>query len=125
MKITRFEDLDCWKASRELVRLTIASCEKGKLSSDFSMQNQLKRAALSAMNNIAEGFGRKSDLECIRFLDISQSSSIEVKSMTYALEDSDYVPIEMIMAIRTKAEDSKSLTLGLIRYLRNRSPRFK
>jgi len=72
------------------------------------------------MNNIAEGFGRNSNKEFIRFLDISQSSAMEVKSITYALEDCPCLSMETIMAIREKAEEVKGLGLGFIRYLRTK-----
>ena len=96
------------------------ACEEGKLSKDFETRAQIKRAALSTMNNIAEGFGRKGNKEFIRFLDISQSSAIEVKSITYVLSDMKYLPEEKIVAIQMKAEETKSITLGLIRYLRTK-----
>jgi four helix bundle protein len=119
-KVERFEDLKCWQCARELVKMVFDVCDEGKLSKDFETRSQFKRASLSVMNNIAEGFGRKSDKEFIRFLDFSQSSAIEVKSITYALEDSYYIPIEKINSIRDKSEEAKSLTLGLIRYLRTK-----
>src|SRR5882672_10431539 len=115
-KVERFEDLRCRQAARELVKLVYLACEEGKLVKDFETKAQIKSAALSSMNNIAEGFGRKSNKEFIRFLDISQSSAMEVKSITYALSDLGYLPEEKIFAIREKAEETKSLTLGLIRY---------
>lgn len=107
-------------AARELVKLVYLACEEGKLTKDFETKGQVKRAALSAMNNIAEGFGRGSNKEFIRFLDISQSSAMEVKGITYALADLNYLSEEKILAIRDKAEETKSLTLGLIRYLRTK-----
>jgi four helix bundle protein len=119
-KIERFEDLHCWQQARELVKLVYESCEHGKLSKDFETRSQLKRAALSVINNIAEGFGRGSSKDFIRFLDIAQSSALEVKSMTYTLMDLAYLEEEKITTIRLKAEETKSLTLGLIRYLRTK-----
>ncbi len=119
-RIDRFEDLECWKSARELVRLTIEACKQAGLEKDYEMQSQLKRAALSAMNNIAEGFGRHGHKEFIRFLDISQSSSMEVKSLTYVLEDGCCIDSDRIHLMRKKAEETKALTLGLIRYLRKR-----
>lgn len=119
-KIERFEDLDCWKAARQLVKLVYIACEQGKLSKDFETKGQIKRAALSTMNNIAEGFGRKSNKEFVRFLDFSQASAMEVKSITYALEDCDYLDADRISEIRNKAEEVKSLDLGLIRYLQRK-----
>ena len=57
-KIERFEDLECWKTSRELVKQTYAIYLLGTLNKDFRTQNQIKRASISVMNNIAVGFGR-------------------------------------------------------------------
>jgi four helix bundle protein len=119
-KIEKFEDLKCWQASRELVKLVYLNCEEGKLAKDFETRGQIKRAALSSMNNIAEGFGRGSNKEFIRFLEIAQSSAMEVRSITYALSDLQYLPEKENLAIRNKAEEVKSLTLGLIRYLRTK-----
>lgn len=70
------------------------------------------------MNNIAEGFGRESHKEFVRFLDISQSSAIEVKSMLYVLSDLDYVPQEQVKILMDKTEETKALTRGLMRHLR-------
>ncbi|MCK6617422.1 MAG: four helix bundle protein [Cyclobacteriaceae bacterium] len=120
-KITRFEDLKCWQLSRELVRQVYQACDQGKLSKDFETRDQIKSAALSVMNNIAEGFGRYSNKEFIRFLDFSQSSAIEVKSITYALEDLEYLSMDKIIQIREKAEETKNTTLAFIRYLKNRN----
>src|SRR5258706_6067997 len=114
-KVERFEDLRCWQAARELVKLVYLACEEGKLAKDFDTRAQIKKAALSSMNNIAEGFGRFSNKDFIKFLDISQSSSNEVKSITYALEDVNYLPIERILEIRDKAEETKNITLAFIR----------
>jgi four helix bundle protein len=120
-KVEKFEDLRCWQAARELVKLVYLSCEEGKLSIDFETRGQLKRAALSSMNNIAEGFGRFSSKDFIKFLDIAQSSANEVKSITYVLEDINHIPIQKINEIRAKAEETKNITLAFIRYLRTKT----
>lgn len=119
-RIEKFEDLKCWKAARELVRMVYIACEEGKFVKDFDTKSQIRRAALSTMNNIAEGFGRGSNKEFIRFLEIAQSSAMEVKSITYVLIDLDYLPEDRIIEISRKAEETKSVTLGLIRYLRTK-----
>ncbi|MFN7600942.1 MAG: four helix bundle protein [Bacteroidota bacterium] len=119
-KIEKFEDLKCWQAARELAKLVYNACENGKLAKDFDTKSQLRRAALSTMNNIAEGFGRGSDKVFIRFLEMSQSSAMEVKSMTYILMDLAYLDEQSVTFISEKAEDTKSITLGLIRYLRSK-----
>ncbi len=120
--IVRFEDLDCWKAARQLVKLALDATSEGRLSKDFNMRSQLLRASLSTMNNIAEGFGRAGHSDVIRFYDIAQCSCNEVKSMTYVFEDAEYIPLAKILNLRSKSEETKALTLGLIRYLRRKYP---
>ncbi len=120
-KIEKFEDLDCWKAARELTNLVYEVSEKGKLRTDFDTKSQFKRAALSSMNNIAEGFTRVSQKEFMRFLDIARSSAGEVKSMTYILDDQNYIPKEDIETLHKTVDKTIKLTLGLLRYLRNKN----
>jgi four helix bundle protein len=120
-KLKRFEELKCWQAARSLVKEVYTMCRNGELSKDFETKGQFKKAALSTMNNIAEGFGRFSEADFIRFLDYSQSSALEVQSMTYVLEDMDYIPKKQAESIRRQAEQTKAITLGLIIYLRKKA----
>jgi four helix bundle protein len=117
-KVQRFEDLKCWQAARALVKEVYLVCEEGKLAKDYDTKGQLKKAALTTMNNIAEGFGRFSRKDFIRFLDIAQSSVLEVQSMLYVLEDLEYLMADKLTTLRLKSEETKNLTLGLIKYLR-------
>jgi four helix bundle protein len=120
-KVERFEDLNCWKKSRELVKLVYSISEKGKLKSDFDLKSQFRRASVSSMNNIAEGFSRFSQKEFIRFLDISSSSSGEVKSMLYILEDLQYASSEDLKNLHFLTDETKKLTLALLKYLVNKN----
>jgi four helix bundle protein len=117
-QVKTFEDLKCWQRARELVQLVNQACMSDKLRTDFDTKSQFKRAALSVMNNIAEGFGRESHREFARFLEIAHASCMEVKSMTYVIEDSNIVSIDVIHAIRTKADETRGLIRGLMKYLR-------
>ena len=119
MKVQRFEDPRCWQAARELVKMVYIISRTGELARDFETKGQFRKAALSTMNNIAEGFGRFSKKDFIRFLDISQSSALEVQSMLYVLTDLEYFTIDKVQDIRLKAEETKNLTLALIKYLRS------
>jgi four helix bundle protein len=116
-KIQKFEDLICWQESRSIVKDVFILCQKGELVKDFDTKSQLKRAALSTMNNIAEGFARYHKKEFIRFLDFSQSSAAEVKSMLYVLEDLKYINDEQVLSFHERTDKVRNLTLGLIRYL--------
>ncbi|MBU1012353.1 MAG: four helix bundle protein [Bacteroidetes bacterium] len=81
--IKNFEDLEIWMISRELVNLIYSDLRK---CHDFAFKDQITRAGISSMNNIAEGFCRSSDSEFKQFLNISKGSSGEVKSMYYKLK---------------------------------------
>lgn len=117
MAARHFEELDCWNESRALVNLVFSACEGGKLAKDFGTSDQIRRAALSVMNNIAEGHGRNSRKEFIRFLDFAQSSSLEVKSITYILSDQNYLSHDHAESIRAKADRIKNMIRGLIKHL--------
>ena len=80
----RFEDLEIWQESRRLHKLVYLALDQCK---DFSFRDQMRRAALSVMNNISEGFERRTKKDFAHFLDLSKGSAGEVRSMTYAAED--------------------------------------
>jgi four helix bundle protein len=88
MKAERFEDLIIWQRSKELTLLVYKAFEGLK---DFSFKNQIQRAAVSVMNNIAEGFERKSNKEFKQFLYIAKGSAGEVRSMLYIANDLNYI----------------------------------
>lgn len=115
--IKRFEDLECWKAARLLVKTVYTCSQIGELSKDWDTKSQIKRAALSVMNNIAEGFGRFGDKDSLRFYDIAKDSVYEVKSMLYVLEDVNYLTNEQLDNLRNLTDNALNLTLGWIRHL--------
>ncbi len=120
-KVEKFEDLRCWQEARILVKEIYLLTEKGKLAKDFDTRSQLRRATLSVMNNIAEGFGKFSNKEFIRYLDIANNSASEVKSILYVLHDLGYSTEDEIKKLQTKADEVKVLCLALIKYLVKRS----
>ena len=120
-KVSKFEDLDCWIAARELVKEIYKISNEGKLAKDWDTRSQFRRAALSIMNNIAEGFARYHDKEFIRFLDFAQSSAAEVKSMLYVFEDVELLEKDKVDRLHKMTDKVRNLTLGLIRYLKNKN----
>ena len=116
-KVEKFEDWDCWKAGRELVNLVFDLCEKPALAKDFDTKSQIKRASVSTMNNVAEGFGRYSNNEFVRFLNIAQSSALEVRSMSYVLLDRKYITPKEFDLLYEKSNKVIGLNNGFIRYL--------
>lgn len=119
-KIERFEDLKCWQESRLLVKRVYELTNSDPLSRDWDTRSQFRRAALSVMNNIAEGFGRFSRREKIRFLEYSSSSASEVKSMLYLFKDLKYLEEPQFDLLFDQVETTQKLTLGFVKYLNNK-----
>lgn len=116
MKIERFEDIESWKEGRKLVTDVYAALDGCK---DYSFKDQIQRAAISVMSNIAEGFDRASNKEFIQFLVIARGSVSEVKSLSYAAQDIGYFDESKFRAIGERCTRLINLLNGLMRYLRN------
>ena len=86
--VKNFEELKIWQESKDII-LEIYTLFKN--CKDFGFKDQIQRAALSIMNNIAEGFERNSDADFRRFLIIAKASCGEVRSMLYLTEDLKYL----------------------------------
>ena len=85
--IQRFEDIQAWQEARKLVKMIYALTSKDLFSKDYGMRDQIQRASVSTMANIAEGFDCESKLEFARFLGIARRSAVEVQSILYATLD--------------------------------------
>jgi four helix bundle protein len=89
--IRKFEDLVAWQESRKLVRLVYAVVAADSIRRDYGLCDQLRRAAVSTMANVAEGFDCESRIEFAHFLTIARRSSVEVQSLLYAALDTDQI----------------------------------
>ena len=118
-KVERFEDLLCWQKARELVKIIYTMTKEDSFFRDYRFKEQLQSASVSVMSNIAEGFSRFHRKEFIRFLDFSQSSASEVKSLLYVAIDQNYLPSDQITHIQQIVDDTRQLVLGLLRYLKS------
>lgn len=96
MKIDRFEDIDTWKEARELVKSVYAVSHECR---DFGYKDQIQRASISVMSNIAEGFDRGTNKEFIQFLVIARGSASEVKSLAYTGMDIGHLKSETFEAL--------------------------
>jgi four helix bundle protein len=111
--IKNFEDLDLWKLSRELVKMIYSDFARCR---DFAFRDQITRAGISVMNNISEGFCRKSDNEFRQFLNISKGSTGEVKNMYYIAEDLKYIDTETASERRIKCQKLLNSLGGFMKY---------
>ncbi|MDA3867911.1 MAG: four helix bundle protein [Salinivirgaceae bacterium] len=114
-----FEDIEAWQLARALVKEMFIIFNEKKLKTEFELMSQFKRANISIMNNIAEGYGRYSNADFIRFLDYASASASEVKSMLYVMEDLNFLNPNDAQLYRGKVDVIQSKILGLIKYLRN------
>ena len=117
-KIERFEDIDAWKKARELTKIIYEVTSQGKLASDFSLRDQIRRAAVSIMANIAEGFEREGNKEFRQFLATAKGSAGEVKALLYVALDAGLTTMEQFQRIRTLADETSRLLAGFLRYLK-------
>jgi len=110
--IQRFEDIQAWQEARILVRMIYVLTNKEQFAKDFGMKDQIRRASVSAMTNIAEGFDCESKLEFARFLGIARRSAVEVQSLLYAALDANYVNQKEFAAHYEQARKTKALIGG-------------
>jgi four helix bundle protein len=119
MKITRFEDLDCWKEARQLTRQVYEAVEQNpRWQKELRLCGQIQNASGSVMANIAEGFVRRSNKEFVQFLFIAMSSCAEVQSHLYIALDQGYLSKDSFESIYGQADTTARIISGLIKYLR-------
>jgi four helix bundle protein len=114
MNIEKFENLIVWQKSRVLCKSIYKSFS---LSNDFGFNNQIQRASVSIMNNIAEGFERKSNKEFRQFLYIAKGSCGEVRSMLHLAGDLEKIEKENCELLKTQSEEISKILSGLIKSL--------
>ncbi|MBI4469529.1 MAG: four helix bundle protein [Acidobacteria bacterium] len=116
--IRRFEDIEAWRRARELAREVYRHSKTGDFARDYGLRDQIRRASISVMSNIAEGFERSGRAEFVQFLKIAKGSAGEVEAQLYVALDQGYISPAEFDSLRSSAVESKRLIGGLIRYLR-------
>lgn len=118
MKIERFEDIEAWQKARELVKGIYQVTGEGEFAKDHSLKDQIRRASISAISNIAEGFSRQTDKEFVQFLGIAKGSASEVQSQLYVALDLKYISGTAFKQLYELSEETIRLISGFIKYLR-------
>jgi four helix bundle protein len=119
MNYKKFEDLPCWKKARELCQAISDLINQGEFRKDYSLRDQIWRAAGSIMDNIAEGFDDGSTREFIRFLGYSQRSCSEVQSQSYRALDCRYINQAQFDKVYELASECRKQIKGFRKYLRD------
>ena len=120
--INRFEDIQAWQKARELVKLIYMETGKGPFAKDFPLKDQTKRAAISIMLNIAEGFGRKTDKEIKQYLVQAHGSCAEVQAALYIALDQSYVTEKVFKQLYDSTDEISRMIMGLYNYLTHKTP---
>ena len=116
MGIERFEDIQSWQEARLLVRDVYAFLRD---CNDRGFKDQMQRAVISIMSNIAEGFERGGNKEFVYFLTVARGSLAEVKSLSYAGFDIKFITSEQFVTIENRTKKLNGLLNGFISYLKN------
>ena len=126
--IKRFEDIESWKEARKLTAKLYKTCRVKPLAADYGLCDQLRRAGVSIMANIAEGFGRGGNKEFLQFLSVSKGSVTELKSHLYVLLDAEYLTDPDFHELYGHADHIEVLISGFMNYLQKselKGPKFK
>lgn len=112
-RANRFEELVAWQKARVLAKEIYLASSSGEFSRDFGLRDQMRRAAVSIMSNIAEGFERGNPGDFHRFLSIGKGSSREIRSQLYVALDVGYLDQSKFESLMTMAEESSRIVSGL------------
>ena len=115
--ITRFEEIEAWQRARELTRSVYRVSTSGPLARDFGLRDQMRRAAVSIMANIAEGFERGGDREFLQFLAVAKASAAELRSHFYVAADIQFLSQNDFDKLSGLCVEAARLIAGLMKYL--------
>lgn len=112
-KVERFEDLIAWQKARQLTAEIYRITAHGEFVKDFGLRDQIRRAAVSVMSNIAEGFDRGSRGEFHQFLVVAKASCAEVRSQLYVAQDVRYIDQEAFNNLNSSTDKLSRILGGL------------
>jgi four helix bundle protein len=115
--ITRFEEIQAWQTARELTNEVYALTKQGDFSRDYGLRDQIRRAAISILSNIAEGFESRSDVQFINYLGMARASAGEVRAQLHIALDQKYISSEQFQEAYELADKTSRQTANFIKYL--------
>jgi four helix bundle protein len=116
----KFEEIQAWQKARLVTSLIYELTTESDFARDFGLRDQIRRASVSIMANIAEGHGRRSDKEFANFLNMARGSASEVQSHLYVVLDLKYINQDSFSKLYDLLEEISRMTMALS--LRLRSP---
>ncbi len=113
----RFEDLEVWQKAKDLTNLVYKHSADGAFARDFGLRDQMRRASVSIMSNIAEGFESQTQAMFIRYLGVAKGSAGELRAQLYIAKDQGYVSDEKFSEMLSLAEICSKQLARFIQYL--------
>lgn len=118
-KFDSFEEILAWQKAHEVTLRIYRLTSDGAFSKDFGLKDQIRRASVSVMANIAEGHGRRSNAEFANFLNLARGSTLEVQSHLYIAVGLEYITKEEFDSLYGSLTEISRMILSLARYLRD------
>ena len=116
--ILKFEDIIAWQKALELSDIIYSHSNKEKFSKDFGLRDQMRRASISVVSNIAEGFKREGNNQFIYFLLVAKASAGELRAQLYIARNQNYISMNEFEIINQKVIEVSKTISGFISYLR-------
>ena len=113
-----FEEIESWQKARELTREVYTVSNQSAFGQDFGLRDQIRRASVSIMSNVAEGFERDGNREFLQFLAVAKGSNGEVRAQLYVALDQDYIDRNTFETLSAISIEVGRLIGGLMNYLR-------
>ena len=114
----KFEDLEVWIAAKDTSVMIYKITETENLRKDFGLKDQIRRASISVISNIAEGFERNGNKEFIQFLSIAKGSAGEVRAQLYIIKELNFINEEEFVLLYEKVTQVSKMLSGFINYLK-------
>ena len=121
--IKRFEDFEAWKKARSLANAVYRLTTQGAFSRDFALRDQVRRAAVSVVSNIAEGFERGGNKEFAQFLALAKGSCGELRAQLYIARDQGYLSQAQFEALLAESMQVSRMIAALMQYLQQSEDR--
>ncbi len=115
----KFEEIQAWQKARKATKRVYEITSDGKFAKDFGLRDQIRRASVSVMANIAEGQGRFSNKEFAHFLNIAHGSIAETQSHLYVALDLEYLNQTDFIELYDLLDEVAKMTMSLMKHLRN------
>jgi four helix bundle protein len=113
-----FEEINAWQRARDLTRRVYQISSEGLFARDYALRDQMRRACISTMSNIAEGYERSGTKEFVQFLSVAKGSVGEVRSQLYVALDQEYMSVATFEQLSGEAMEISRMLSGLMKYLR-------